>query len=416
MPQLELGAEVQAFLLSTAIGLLMGLERERVASAKAGLRTFALTAVFGCLCAMLGEQAGSPWVLGAGILVVAATIIFPYIVHPDGADPGTTSVAALLVCFGLGAITWYGYYQLAVMMAVVSTVLLYFKAQLQGITNRLTSGELVSIFQFAVLSLVILPVLPDRDYGPYGAFNPHEIWLMVVLISGVSLIGYAALRIVGAEHGAALLGLFGGLVSSTVTTMVFARNARDDPPATPAATLVILIANLVMMVRLIVLSAVFAPALLVSVALLIGPGIALGLAVALYRWKQLFGHGELPMPDVRNPTEMRAALGFGLLYGVILFLAAWLNDVAGNRGLYLVALVSGATDVDAITLSSLRLHSLAKLGATEAATSIALAMLANLAFKSALVAAIGGRKLATQVFPGMALAAAGTIAALLLAR
>lgn len=396
-------ASIQAFAVSLGIGLLIGLERERKPDAKAGLRTFALTALLGCLAAMIAEITVSGWVIPAGLLMVAAMMIVAQVRDPlDDGDPGTTSVVALMVCYGLGALAWFGEATLAVMLAITVTVLLYFKAQLQGVTRSLTHKDLISILQFGVLSLVVLPILPDRDYGPYDALNPHQIWWMVVLISGLSLAGYAALRIVGNRHGAPLLGFFGGLVSSTATTMVFARNARDDAQLTATATLVILIANLVVTVRLGIVAIVLAPSLFVPLASVLGIGLLCGLIVAIFRWRTLTAAGDLPLPEVKNPTEIRAALSFGLLYGVVLLLAAWLQDIAGSQGLYLVALASGLTDVDAITLSTLRLFNQQTLEAFPAVTAIGLAVLSNLVFKSGLVIAIGGRTLARSVLPGLA--------------
>lgn len=404
-------ANIQAFAVSLGIGLLIGLERERKPDAKAGLRTFALTALLGCLAAMLGEMTTSGWVIPAGLLMVAAMMIVAQARDPlDDGDPGTTSVVALMVCYGLGSLVWFGQATLAVMLAITVTVLLYFKTQLQGVTRSLTHKDLISILQFGVLSLVVLPILPNRDYGPYAALNPHQIWWMVVLISGLSLAGYAALRIVGNRHGAPLLGFFGGLVSSTATTMVFARNARDDAKLTATATLVILIANLVVTVRLGIVAIVLAPTLFVPLASVLGIGLLLGLVVALFRWRTLTAAGDLPLPEVKNPTEIRTALSFGLLYGVVLLLAAWLQDIAGSQGLYLVALASGLTDVDAITLSTLRLFNQQTLNAGPAVTAIGLAVLSNLVFKSGLVIAIGGKALAKSVLPGLAAIGVGFIA------
>jgi uncharacterized membrane protein (DUF4010 family) len=403
-------ASIQAFAVSLGIGLLIGLERERKPDAKAGLRTFALTALLGCLAAMLGEMTVSGWVIPTGLLMVATMMIVAQARDPqDDGDPGTTSVVALMVCYGLGALVWFGEATLAVMLAITITVLLYFKAQLQGVTRRLTHKDLISILQFGVLSLVVLPILPNQEYGPYNALNPHQVWWMVVLISGLSLAGYAALRIVGNRHGAPLLGFFGGLVSSTATTMVFARNARDDAKLTTTATLVILIANLVVTVRLGIVAIVLAPSLFVPLASVLGIGLLLGLVVALCRWRTLTAAGDLPMPEVKNPTEIRAALSFGLLYGVVLLLAAWLQDIAGSQGLYLVALASGLTDVDAITLSTLRLFNQQTLAAAPAVTAISLAVLSNLVFKSSLVIAIGGKALARQVLPGLAAIGVGFV-------
>jgi len=404
-------ASIQAFSVSLGIGLLIGLERERKPDTKAGLRTFALTALLGCMAAMIAEITLSGWVIPAGLVMVAAMIIVAQARDPmDDGDPGTTSVVALMVCYGLGALVWFGQATLAVMLAITVTVLLYFKAQLQGVSRSLTHKDLISILQFGVLSLVVLPILPNQDYGPYNALNPHQIWWMVVLISGLSLAGYAALRIVGNRHGAPLLGFFGGLVSSTATTMVFARNARDDAKLTATATLVILIANLVVTVRLGIVAVVLAPSLFVPLASVLGIGLLLGLIVAIFRWRTLTTTSDLPMPEVKNPTEIRTALSFGLLYGVVLLLAAWLQDIAGSQGLYLVALASGLTDVDAITLSTLRLFNQQTLTDAPAVTAIALATLSNLAFKSGLVIAIGGKTLARQVMPGLVAIGVGFIA------
>lgn len=400
--------QVQAFAISLGIGLLIGIERERHTDPKAGLRTFALVGLLGCLSALIAEETDNGWIIAVGLLGVAAMMVAANLNDPqqDG-DPGTTSVVALMICYGLGATVWFGYASLAVMAAITTTVLLYFKTELHGISTRLTHKDLISALQFAVLSLVVLPVLPDSEYGPYGALNPHQVWLMVVLISGLALAGYAALRLVGARHGAALIGLFGGMASSTATTVVFARHARDHVDLARTATLVILIANLVVTVRLAVVSAVVAPALTLTLSLVLGGGLLAGLAVTLIGWRKITQQGELPMPEISNPTELRTALTFGAVYAVVLLLSAWLQDVAGSKGLYLVSVISGLTDVDAIALSSLRLYNLEKLGGFEAVVSIALAVVSNLAFKVGLVVAIGGGALARQALPGLLAIGAG---------
>lgn len=267
------------FLTSLAIGLLIGMERERNPSAKAGLRTFALASLLGTLCAMLGELGGGSWLVAIGLVAVAAAIVAAYARQPDPNDPGTTTVVALLVCYALGAIIWYGETQLAVMISVGVTALLYFKTELRGLTTRITQRDWISMLQFAVLSMVVLPVLPDRDFGPYNAFNPYQIWLMVVLIAGVSLAGYTALRFVGVRHGAPVIGIFGGLVSSTATTMVFARHAHQSVQLVPTATMVILLANLTMLVRVAVLCAVLAPRLAAMIGMTLGCGLLAGLAL-----------------------------------------------------------------------------------------------------------------------------------------
>ncbi len=405
---------VQTFATSLAIGLLIGLERERQFDVKAGLRTFALVALLGTLSALLVEVTGNGWILAAGLLIIGAMMIAAIISDPlDDGDPGTTSVVALLVCYLLGAAVWFGYGTLAVMLAIASTVLLYFKTQLHGISRSLTHTDLLSVLQFAVLSFVVLPILPDKDFGPYDALNPHQIWWMVVLISGLSLAGYAALRIVGVRHGATLLGLFGGLASSTATTMVFARHARSHAEMARTATLVILLANLVVMIRLGVVAVVLAPGLIEPLASVLGLGVLFGLVVTVWGWRTLAREGELPMPEVTNPTELKTAISFGALYAVVLVVSAALQDYAGSKGLYLVSLASGLTDVDAIALSTLRLFNTNTLAQPVAVTAITLAIIANLAFKTGLVITIGGAALTRRTLPGLVAIGLGLGAGLL---
>jgi uncharacterized membrane protein (DUF4010 family) len=402
-------ATLYPFLTSLAIGLLIGLERERSPAARAGLRTFSLVALAGTLGALLSAKTGAPWMLGAGLIIMGGMMVATYFKTAEAEDPGTTTVAAVVVCYALGAMVWYDMEQLAVTLAILTTALLYFKTELRGVSRNLTRLDLVSILQFAVLSFVILPILPNQDYGPYHALNPYQIWWMVVLISGLSLAGYAALRIAGQRHGTLLTGLFGGIASSTATTLAFSRHGRNSPQLAGMAALVILLANWVVLIRLSVLVAVLAPGMLRQMLTLLGGGALAGLIMLYLAWRRLDDTHTAPALEMGNPTEIRAALSFGALYAAVLFAAAWLSDWVGSQGVYAVALVSGLTDVDAITLSSLRLFNLGNLRIEQAANAILLALLANIAFKSGLAAVIGGSALARQVLPGMAAVAGGLV-------
>ena len=403
-----------AFALSIAIGLLIGLERERHSATKAGLRTFALVALLAAVLAYLGDALGTPWLLITGFVVVGVMIIAAYARADAYSEPGTTTVVALLICFGLSAMVWYGHARTAIMLTVVTVVLLYFKAELRGLTRQLTRRDLISILQFAVLTLVVLPVLPDQNYGPYGAFNPHQIWLLVVLISGTSLVGYIALRFAGQRYGAPLLGFLGGLVSSTATTLVYARHARDQEQMRSLSVYVIIIANVVVLVRLAVLCAVFSPAMMRTLGPVLASGFLTGVVVLVYLWRRAPGAGEGPTLDIKNPTELRAAFGFALLFAIVVFLAAWLSDIAGAKGLYLLALVSGLTDVDAITLSALRLFNMKQQAAPQVATAVVLAIVSNITFKLGLVLTAGGKALFRRCLLPMAAVATGLLIAVLL--
>ncbi len=402
------------FLTSLAIGLLIGLERERNPSAKAGLRTFALVAMFGTLCALLTAKTDSPWLLIVGLAAVAGMIIAAHINNPgEENNPGTTTVIALLLCYGLGAMIWFGLAKLAVMLAIGITALLYFKPELRGLSQRLTRRDLVAVLQFSVLTFIVLPILPDKNYGPYDTFNPHQAWLMVVLISGIGLAGYTALHVVGTRYGAPLLGFLGGLVSSTATTMIYAKHGKLDQSTRNIAASVIVIAGMVVLLRLLVVSSVVAFGALPGLLPILAGGLLSGLMAALYSWRKMSKATELYLPETSNPAELHTALGFGLLYVIVLLGSAWMSDLAGSQGLYAVALVSGLTDVDAITLSSLRLFNLGQLSEQQAVTAITIAILSNLAFKFGMVVFIGGWNLAKQVAIGFGAISCGVLAGLI---
>lgn len=404
----ELVKPVEAFLTSAAIGLLIGMERERLTNAIAGFRTFSLVAVFGTLLAMLSEQLNSSWLLAVGLLVVTMSMIAgAFFSQVSEKYHGFTTEIAILITYGLGAAVWYGFSTLAVMLAIGTTILLYVKAELKQLSEQMTRRDTDSILQFAVLSLVILPILPNENFGPYGAINPQQVWWMVVLISGMALAGYLALRIIGAKHGAALLGVFGGLASSTATTMMFSRHAASNASLVSLSAVVVLIANVMVMIRLGIIAVLVAPSLMQDVLFIFMSGIVPGLLMIAYRWRSLTNTGELPLPVVTNPTELKTALSFGLLYAVVLVSSAWLQDQVGQSGLFTVAFVSGLTDADASALSTLRLFAIERVTLDDAVIAVTLALLANLLFKIGLVLGIGGKSLTRDALPGLLLIGIG---------
>ncbi len=408
------------FLTALAIGLLIGLERERNPTAKGGLRTFAIIALCGAAAATLAETLAAPFIIAVGLAAVAFTMIAAYYHHHEEwheREPGTTTIVAAVACYLLAAMALSGWLQLAVILSILMTALLYFKAELGGFARSLERRDLISILQFAVVAFVVLPLLPDQEFGPYAALNPRHIWFMVVLISGVSLAGYVALRVVGREHGAVLLGLFGGMVSSTATTLAYSRYAKAGSGLTGLAVTVIITANLVLLVRLTVFAAVLAPGTLPVLLPVLATALIAGIATYALGRRRNTVSSELTIPDIRNPAELRTALGFAALYALVLLLTAWLANLAGSTGVYALALVSGLTDVDAITLSSLRLYGQGTLESSQVAISIVLAVSANAAFKLGVVRVAGGRELFRHCLPAMTAVVAGAaIALLLLAR
>ena len=341
------------------------------------MRTFALVALLGTLAASAGEP---QWTVPVGLAAVAAMLIVAHSREPAHEDPGTTTVVAALVCYLLGVLAGVGEPALAGALAIGVTALLYFKPEIEGVSTALKRHEQVSILQFLVVTFIVLPILPDRGYGPYAALNPRNIWLMVVLVSGIGLASYVALRAAGSRHSVLMTGILSGLLSSTAATVLYARRSRESAAMERLAFAVVPLANLVPLARIAVLAAVVAPALLWSLAPLLGAALAAGLGAAVFFVRGV-ERGDAPVPESANPAEMGTALRFGALYAIVLLAAAWLADVAGHRGLYAAALAAGMVDIDPIVLSALKLFNAGDVPERAAVAMIALAYLANVAFK-----------------------------------
>jgi uncharacterized membrane protein (DUF4010 family) len=387
------------FAVSAAIGLLVGIERERNPTAKAGLRTFALIAVLGNGCALAAQLVASPWLLAVGFALVGVTLIGAY--HADPAiqaeDSGTTTVIAALVVYLLGALNFHGERTLAVALGIGVTALLYFKTELEGVATRLTPTDLRSMLQFGAISAIALPLLPDHGYGPYGVLNPFHIWTMVVLISGVSLAGYVAWRLTLGGKGLLLTGLLGGVISSTATTFAYARHARDATHTPSAALTVILLANVAKLLRVLLL-----------------PALAATVPALWWHFRRAGGESGEASDRLQNPTQLGAALLFGAFYALVLLAAAWLSDVVGSGGLFVLSFVSGLTDVDAITLSSARLAEQGNISLPASVTAITLAVGANMLFKAGVSFVVGGRAVGRLVALAFAWPLAAMIGALVL--
>jgi len=410
--------QVLTFAVSAVIGLLVGTERERKPTAKAGLRTFALIALLGTACAMLGQQLDSTWMVPVGFVVVGLVLAGAQLTDPRSVaeDAGTTTVAAALLVFLLGAMNFHGERTLAVALGIGMTALLYFKTELEGAANRLTPTDIRSMLQFGAVSAVVLPLLPNRGFGPYGVLNPFHIWLMVVLISGVSLAGYIAWRLTLERKGLLLAGLLGGVISSTATTFSYARGARDGLHSRSASIVVLLLANAAMLVRVLLLVLIAAPLLLGNVAMALLPALLLSLPVLAWHFRGAGSESDGRDATPNNPTQFGTALVFAGLYTLILLAAAWLSDRVGSGGLFGLSFLSGLTDVDAITLSSSRLAVQDAIGLADAATAVAIAVGSNMLFKSIVALTVGGRALGPAVIVAFALPLAGLVAGLLAMR
>ena len=393
---------MQAFIalgISGSLGMLVGVQRERADSALAGVRTFPLITIFGTVCAMLTEPLGG-WVFPAGLLGVAlATAMGNFLrLRPDK-SPGITTEIAILLMFAVGAFIWIGPRPVAVGVGVACVALLHAKKFLHFVARRLGDRDMRAMIQFALITFIVLPVLPNKQFGPFEAINPREVWLMVVLVTGISLAAYAAVKLLPREHGAAAAGLIGGLVSSTATTVTAARRSRGTPGAAWAGVFVVTLASLVGFVRVIVEVFVAAPGKAAQIAPAIGVmlGGAVVAAVVAYALAHKRTNGEISEPQ--NPSELKTALVFGALYAFVLLAVGAGRHWFGDRGLYIVAAISGLTDMDAITLSTSRMAARGVVETSAAWRAIVIASMANLVFKAGIVAVVGGRALFVRLLP-----------------
>ena len=383
--------------MSLGLGLLVGLQREHALSQIAGIRTFPLVTLLGTIMALLGEPYGG-WLVAVGALSLAVLLFVANLMKMSRglSQPGLTTEVAAMVMYAVGAYLVLGDAGVAVLIGGIVAILLQLKQPMHSFVSQMGADDIRVIMQFALLALVILPVLPNENYGPFDAFNPYETWLMVVLIVGLSLAGYIIYRFFGQDAGTVLGGVLGGLVSSTATTISYARRAAEQPRAVNQAALVITIASAIAVGRVLVEVSIAAAPIVRYIA----PPLAvmflwmLALSFLIYRFDAP-GKADLPAP--KNPAELRMALVFGALYAVIKLAVAATRHYFGDSALYAVAGVSGLTDLDAITLSTARLVEEKRLSTTLGWQLILTAALANLAFKGGIVVVLGHRRLTLRI-------------------
>jgi uncharacterized membrane protein (DUF4010 family) len=406
---------VRSLAIAILTGALIGLEREYHHRLKhetgfAGLRTFTFFAVLGNLSTWIATL-GHPWILPVGFL---GLVLLLGVSHLRSAVPerdrGMTTEVASLITFLIGVLTALGRVEVAVALAVVVAALLSAKPAFRNWVEQLEPEDIYTTLKFAVVAFVVFPILPDRSYGPLAALNPHEIWIMVVLISGVSFLGYIALKLLGPDRGIALSGLLGGLASSTAVAVSFSRRSREQPELVAGCALAVVIASTVMVVRIAALVAAVDPSLF---RLLWMPLAAIGITgvacAAVLRGKARHQGGTGAGLKVRNPFRLTTVLAFGAAYAIVLFLvkAGQASLPAGSTAA--VAALSGLTQVDAITLSVAKL---AREGMAEgaAAVFIVVGALSNTASKAVIAGVLGHRDLRLPVLMSLGIMFAAGLA------
>lgn len=407
-------AAIGTLSLALGLGLLVGLQRERAGAALGGIRTFPLVALLGAVCGMLAVRWGG-LVIAAGFIGVAAIALLANLAkfRRGRAVAGQTTEVAALLTFAAGVLLSTEHRSAAIVIGGLMAVLLHLKRPMHAFAGRLTESDLQAIMRFAIVSLIVLPLLPDAHFGPYRVLNPREIWWMVVLIVGMGLAGYVSYRLLGERGGMLLNGILGGVVSSTATTVAYSRRVRESPKVAAQSAVIIVVASTIAAGRVIVEVTVVAPGVLPAVLPPLAVFLVLMVLVAVAMFWSVQREGDR-MPEQSNPAELKSALIFGALFAAVILATAAAKDYFGDRALYGVAAISGVLDVDAITLSSARLAAAGRLDLDATWRVILVATLANLVFKTGVAWVVGSTRLLLRLLLPMAVVLAGGIALLLL--
>ncbi|WP_373072728.1 MgtC/SapB family protein [Zeaxanthinibacter enoshimensis] len=383
--------------ISFGLGMLNGLQRQSEDDRIAGVRTFTLIAILGTLAGFLTRNLDNPFLIPFFGLAITAFLVMGNVIKLrklDEAHIGQTTEVAALLMYAIGAYLVLGDRTIGVLMGGGMAILLYVKERLHGLIENLKAKELNAIMTFAGISLVVLPILPNETYGPFDVLNPYNIWLMVVLIVGISVVGYFIYKFVGTRVGIISNGILGGLISSTATTVSYSRKTKETADIGKMAAFIITAASAIALVRVLVEVSVVVPEKLGSLMtpilaeFVIMAGLCIGMFYLINKEQE-----QDEMPEPSNPAQFKSALIFGLLYALILLAVAFVKEEFGNNALYVVSIISGLTDVDAITLS---LSQLMKKGSLEVESGwrlILLASLSNLMFKGIMAAVLGSREL-----------------------
>ena len=397
--------------IALALGLLVGLQRGRGSGHIAGLRTFPLITLLGAISAMLAPTLGV-WMPAVTLLgVVLVTIAGEFIKSQDEPDPGLTTDISILIMFIVGAM-------LAVMpenmvmipigVSIVLAVLLAAKESLHGFAGKLNEKDVRAILQFAVITFIVLPILPNRiidiagDSAPWlNVLNPRRVWWMVVLVVGISLAAYVGYKALGTRAGAALAGALGGAVSSTATTVSFAKRANGDKHSANVAALVILLASTVMYVRMGIEVAVIGPDFFGEAAPKLYTLLLVSLLMAGTFWVQS-RHAMTDLPEQENPSELKAALWFGGAFALVYLAVSAGKFWLGDSGVYIVAALSGTTTISAITLSMSQQVQDGLLSPDVGWRVLVVGVMGSLVFKTFVAGILGGRRLFVRVAPPFA--------------
>lgn len=395
---------LRSVIISASLGALIGLVRQWEDQqdkdpSLAGMRTFALWGILGTVSAFL-SQSYYPYFFAVAFGALALYLTGAQLVMVrNGQMPGLTTFAMALLTYVVGGFVFLGHMRVAVVLAVVMLILIASKQQIHGWTQHFTPKDIRSALIFAAITGIVLPMVPNRGYGPLQAFNPFATWLMVVLISGLGFAGYVLMRLIGARAGITVTGLVGGLASSTAATIAFSRRSREEPALSGSFSLAIVLACTVMLGRVAVvvlmLDAALFGAILLPLLVLAVPGVAYAVWSL---WTGSKKKSQIEMPEVANPLSLSMAFKFAAIYAVIVFMVKAVTQYSSSgAGLYWVSFISGLTDMDAITLTLSQMGVKGSLTIAVLAKAIILAAVSNTLLKFLFALAAGSSELRREM-------------------
>jgi uncharacterized membrane protein (DUF4010 family) len=355
------------------------------------VRTFALIAVLGAIGAFLEHELNQGWLLLAAFIALSALVVVSYAMTAARGELGITTEITALVAFIVGALCGWDRVGVASVATVVCLLLLTLKDYLHRLARRVELEDVEATLKFAVISVIILPLLPNETFGPapLNVINPYKIWLMVVLIAGLNFLGYVLVKVLGNEHGLFVTGILGGLVSSTAVTLSFSQRSRQEPAMSAAFVLAITVAWTIMFLRVVIMVGLANPSLAAILSLPLGLLAATGMLVSLVLWRHSRSRQTGVVTAGANPFELGEAIKFGLLFGVVTVVAKAGEVYLGETGLYLAGAVAGLTDVDAISLSMANLATADGASLKIAARTIVVAVLSNTLAKTGMAVFLG---------------------------
>ncbi|WP_196140904.1 MgtC/SapB family protein [Aliikangiella sp. G2MR2-5] len=406
MEQIQVVIDV---LIAMGLGLLIGLERSWYSYQHsdqehvAGIRTFGLIGLLGGISGT-SAQASTPWWLVTMAAIVGILAFAGYQqIGKQQQRIGLTTIVTIPLTFSLGALCTIGFSWLAAPVAVVATILLGMKLPLHGFVEKIEPDELYATFKFALVALVILPILPNETFDPWQVLNPHHIWWMVVIIAAISYIGYFSVKYIGPTKGSILTGFFGGLASSTATTLEFSRQVRMAPEAAAPLAVGILAACGTMFPRILVITLVFESRLTWSLALPLTTMTVLTYLAAYLLWWRNQSTEVTALNQMRNPFVLFPALAFAAFLAVVLLATKLIQAELGETGIYVFSAFSGIADLDAIALSISKSAS-ADLSIKTASIAVLIAAVTNNVMKTTLAFIVGGRVIGGYVAGGLGVA------------